>query len=198
MKKLENIIIGVIGPEGSGKSTITKRLAAETGLPRVYPGDLLREYAKNDKGPIGDAARKMFAENAYFPPYMLLDVMKRRFAKGDLTRGFILDGPFRTVEETQGYPQLLRDTGLAMPVTVVSLRIPGWLSLDRLALGVNARARDDDTSTGVLRRLGHFYDKLGLRMRAIRENGWHSLHVRAIDQPEDVYEGVMTALNSKK
>lgn len=196
MTRFENKIIGVIGPEGSGKSTITKRIAAETGLPRVYPGDLLREYAKNDTGVIGDAARKMFAEKAYFPPSLLLDVMRRRFTKGDLVHGFILDGPFRTVEETQGYPQLLRDTHLNMPVTVVSLRIPGWLSLERLVLGSNARGRDDDTSDGVLSRLGHFYDKLGFRMKAIRENGWHSLHVRAGSQPDEVYQNVIMTLNS--
>ncbi len=197
MTRFEGKIIGIIGPEGSGKSTITKRLAAETGLPRVYPGDLLREYAKNDTTEIGEAARKMFAENAYFPPYMLLDVMRRRFAQGDLTRGFILDGPFRTVEETRGYPRLLQETQLDMPVTVVSLRIPGWLSLVRLVSGENARAREDDTPQGVIRRLGHFYDMLGFRMKAIRENGWHSLHVRAIGQPEEVYQGVVTALRAE-
>lgn len=198
MVRLENKIISVVGPEGVGKSTVTKRLAEASGLPRVYPGDILRWYAKEDHTEIGEAARKMFQENAYFPPLMLLEVMRRRFQEGDLSRGFILDGAFRTEIETKGYPELLRASKLVMPVTVVALRIPGWMSVDRLVTGQNARKRTDDTSTGVIRRLGHYYDSLGLRMKAMRENGWGIMHIRALQGPDEVYNNVLQALQSKR
>lgn len=196
MHSFENRIIAVVGPEGSGKSTITKRLAQEWGLPRIYPGDLLRNLAKNDPTELGDAARRMFEEHTYFPPHMLIEVMRQRFLRGDLTHGFVLDGAFRTVQETRDYPTLLKETELDMPVTIVALRIPGWLSVHRLVIGDHARRRADDTPEGVLSRLSHFYDQLGPRMKVARDYGWSILHVRAIHDPEKVYNDVVDALRA--
>lgn len=199
MRNVENRIIAVIGPEGAGKSTITRRLSEDLHIPRIYPGDILRAYAKSDHTWIGDEARDMFNNNAYLKPKTLLEVMKRRFAEGGLSDGFILDGSFRTLEETEGFPMLLKEAKLQTPVTVVSLRIPGWKSLDRLVTGPNARARSDDTSEGVLLRLGHFQNDLGFRMKAIRSHdSWDLLHINAMANIDDVYDRVKQALIVKK
>lgn len=41
-------IINLKGPEGSGKTTISRRLADYLGKPRVVTGDILRYFAAHD------------------------------------------------------------------------------------------------------------------------------------------------------
>ena len=111
---------------------------------------------------------------------MLLDILTNRFRQEDAAEGFILDGGLRTIEETNGFQIILEKANRVMPVTVVHLRIPGWMSYPRLVDGPDARRRDGDTLEGVLGRLSNFYKNLGQRTSFIRQQpGWKLLHVDA-------------------
>lgn len=188
-------IVVFMGPEGSGKTTIARRLATETNLPYVTTGDILRNMAVNDQTEYGDECRAMFKEKRYLNPQMLLDILAKRFAQNDLKNGFINDGGLRIVEEVTGFQSVLERSDKVMPVTVIFLRVPGWMCMERLTTGKDARKRDDDTVEGVFSRLSHFYHDLGKRASLIeRQPNWRLLHINGIGTPEETYSRVLIAL----
>ncbi|OHA68004.1 MAG: hypothetical protein A3D59_02770 [Candidatus Wildermuthbacteria bacterium RIFCSPHIGHO2_02_FULL_47_17] len=188
-------IIIFIGPEGSGKTTMAKCLAEETGLPYVTTGDIIRDLAENDKGPLGDECRDMFANHAYLDGATLLKILVHRFSQEDVAAGLILDGGLRTTEETADFASMLSEARLNLPVTVIHLRIPGWMSFERL-MGETGRNRNDDTIEGILSRLAKYYYHLGQRANVIEgQSNWKLVHIDARPAIESVYRGVSGKLS---
>ena len=190
-------IVNFIGPEGSGKSTIAKRLALESGKPYLAVGDILRELAANDPGPLGDECREMFAQHRYFKDReMLLDIYAERFKRNDLEQGFILDGSLRGVIEVAGFQLALDRADRTMPVVVVRLRIPGWMGIQRLSIDPKARSREDDDADAVLSRLSKFYNRLGERVSLIQKQpNWKFIPIDATGTAETTFGKVRSALS---
>lgn len=189
-----NKIIVFIGPEGSGKTTMAKRLAEETGKPYITTGDILRDLAANDEGEWGDACRKMFDEKVYLPGDLLIQILEDRFSREDTLNGFVLDGGMRTVEETRTFQAMLERVGRALPIRVVHLQIPEELSFERLVTGEKARKREGDTVEGVTSRLSKFYYQLDERLNHIEsESSWSVVEVDATRSKEEVYIEVRLA-----
>lgn len=186
-------IIAFIGPEGSGKTTIAKKIAKLADKPYVSTGDIIRDLAANDQGDLGEACRKMFEEHTYLPPDLLLKILEHRLKKEDAKGGVILDGGLRIVEETEGFPQMLGEAGINLPLTVIHLRVPAWMGMDRL---INGRKRSDDTPEAILSRLSKFYSRLGERAVIIqKQKDWELIHVNATFPPEIVLKNVCDTLS---
>lgn len=185
-------IIIFIGPEGSGKTSIAQKLSDETGKPYITTGGLIRDLRDNDKGPLGDACRDMFANNTYLDGDKLLQIMVNRLKKEDVNNGFILDGGLRTVHETADFQKMLNMANRKMPLTIVYLDIPIWTSFDRLVTGENARKRVDgkgsgDTKEGVAKRLSQFYYRLEERLEIVKkEPNWKLIKIDATKNSEKV------------
>ena len=192
-------IVSFIGPEGSGKTTLALLLAEDSGKPYLTTGDTIRDYAKNDPGRLGEACRIMFAEHRYLAGELLLEIMSSRFSRDDTTEGFILDGGFRTVEETQDFQMTLESAGRGLPVTVIYLKIPIEESFKRLITGENARRRDDDTEEVLRCRLEKFNHQLDERLGIIMNSpNWDIIEVDATEPIEIVYGEVCNLLMQHK
>lgn len=89
------------GPEGSGKGTQAKLLGEKLKLPLLTSGDLVRDAAQNDKGLIGDAARKALMEGKYVPDSEMYVLWKNRLKKEDAKHGWILDGFPRNIKQAK-------------------------------------------------------------------------------------------------
>ena len=192
---VEREIVVFIGPEGSGKTTHALRLVRESGRPYITTGDIIRDLAQKDSGPLGDECREMFASHGYLNGATLLKILVHRFGQDDVASGFVLDGGLRTLEETIDFPAMLDEAGLDLPVTVIHLRVPGWMSFERLIFGEAARKRNDDTIEGILSRLSKYYHQLGKRAAVIEEQpNWRLAHVDATGPVEAVYAEVVGRL----
>ncbi|MCX6726380.1 MAG: nucleoside monophosphate kinase [Candidatus Shapirobacteria bacterium] len=189
MPKCEKIsLIAFTGPEGSGKSTQAEYSAKFFCCPYVSTGNILREAARNDKSELGDACRKMFKEHVYLSPSRILDVLRIRLQQKDVDQGVILDGGFRTIEETECFPAMLEKTGKTFAVNVVYLRVPLWKCAERL-MSEGGRKREDDTPAAWLKRLKEFNTGLGIRMSLIRHR-W-SLQIIDGNKPEkEIFEEI--------
>lgn len=186
-------IINFIGPEGSGKTTIAKRLASESGKPMITVSDILRDFANNDKTFLGEECRAMFSQHRYMNSDILLEIYAKWFIKQDnLEDGFILDGGLRADGEVMGFQAVLDRIELSLPVTVILLRVPGWLGAQRSL----QRGRDDDTIDGTLRRLSRYYDHLGQRAADIEnQKGWRLIHINAAGTVDETFKQVVQAIN---
>ncbi len=192
MPLVEREIIDFIGPEGAGKSTIAKKLSSETEKLYVSVGDILRDMAKNDQTELGDECRAMFKEHRYLDPSMLLLIQTEYFKKEEFSEGFILDGGLRTKTEVLGFLGMLENAGRKMPLTVIYLKVPEEVSVQRLT-GKNGRNREDDTLEGVSNRLKHFYDKLDERISLITTMCL-LLHIDATGTVDETFDRVRKAL----
>lgn len=186
-----------IGPEGSGKTTQAKRLAQETGKPYITTGDIIRDLAANDQGPLGDECREMFANKAYLAGPTLLKILIDRFSKDDTKDGFVLDGGLRTIEETIDFRKMLKEAGRDLPLIAVYLKITMGKSYERLLNGPNARKRKDDTFEAITSRLEKFHFRLNDRLDVIKsEKGWMLIELDASPDEEQVYGSIVDSLKT--
>lgn len=121
-KRLRAILFG---PQGCGKGTQGELLADRFDIPIVGAGELFRaEIAAGSQ--LGKLA-KQFVENGALAPDELVNGIMTRQLKGlDLSRGFILDGYPRNVEQAQHLQRILP------PNVAIELKISDELSVRRL------------------------------------------------------------------
>lgn len=118
-----NIIL--MGPQGSGKGTLARKITAEFGLPQISTGDLLREEMKN-KSQLGEIAKGYVNKGALVPLDILLKILKNRISQKDCKNGYILDGFPRSREQAEA----LRE--IADIDAVLVLEIPSDVIIKRI------------------------------------------------------------------
>lgn len=193
-------IVNFVGPEGSGKSTIAKMLAEDSGKPLFSVGDMLRHYAATDSGIFGKTTREMFEKHLYFMDRrMLLNMFAETFRNDQFSEGFILEGAMRELTEVQGFTHTLRRAGRDMPVSIVLLRIPGWMGVERLSSNPTKRGRADDNAEAVVERMSHYFDGLAGRATVMEHHrGWTYHHVDGKGDIQSVYRNVVQVLTSQR
>ena len=191
---LNRKIVTFIGPEGSGKSTLAKKLASDCQKPYISTGDLIRDLKDKDTGPWGNEARAMFAEQRYFNPQMLLEVLAGRYRRDDMSDGFIVDGGLRTVPETIAYPAFLKSVGRDFPMTVVHLKIAEDEGIRRI---LEDRKRDvNDSIEGIKSRLARYNFQLDERLALISQTpNWTLIDINAMGSLDETYQKLCAAVN---
>ncbi|NMC35605.1 nucleoside monophosphate kinase [Candidatus Beckwithbacteria bacterium] len=86
------MFIIIYGPEGSGKSTQCVMLADKLDLTKLGSGDLVRKYAKEDKGIIGQICRDGLQKGHYIADSEMFVMWKQRFKEPDVDKGFVIEG----------------------------------------------------------------------------------------------------------
>ena len=159
----------LLGSEGSGKSTHGRLLAKSLGLPFFSTGDTLRAIRddESDQSQKAQEVRRMFSDKKYLDAKALQEIMVSYFMDPIMSNGVVIDGMMRTEEEAVNFPQFLKNVGMEnAEVNVISLRIPGWLGVER----ISRRNRDaHDTSLSTVKRMSEYYGGLGTRMHKVRE-----------------------------
>lgn len=168
----------IMGPPGSGKSTIGKALADSMGVPLISTGDLLREEALKGTD-LGNRARVYMDQGQYAPDEVVNEALRHRLAMPDAVSGFVLDGYPRTKAQAEGIDNLTTID------KVVYLDLPSDVSEQRLLNRGKTSGRSDDTPEVIKSRLslyeretvpvrGHFQKK-GLETVVDARTPWRSL-----------------------
>lgn len=90
----------LLGPPGSGKGTQAKKLSTEFHLPHISTGDLFREHIANDT-PLGKKVKEYLNAGKLGPDELVLDMLFERVSKPDCSKGFLLDGFPRTLNQAE-------------------------------------------------------------------------------------------------
>ncbi len=90
----------LLGPPGAGKGTQAERLSKHLDVPTISTGAIIRNEIK-EKTQLGVEAHKYISEGKLVPDSLVISMVKERLSKPDCSKGFILDGFPRTIEQAQ-------------------------------------------------------------------------------------------------
>jgi len=146
-----NLVIVLIGPTGSGKTTQAAFLQKRYGLPVIAADDLIRQHPE---------ALKKYQTPGIDPGVPqsnpgVNDLVHDRISQMDAKKGFILDGYPATKDQADHLEAMVKEMGLPSPVIIV-LDIPDKMALKR----DKNRGREDDTPEQIERRLKDYHREM--------------------------------------
>jgi adenylate kinase len=171
----------LFGPPGAGKGTQAAAVAAASGMPHIATGDMFREHIRVGS-PLGLKAQGYLDSGALVPDDVTVGMLADRISQPDATRGFVLDGFPRTLDQAGALDRMLAERGTRV-AAVLDIEVPEDELVRRLAGRLVCRAgshpyhatdapptvpgvcdidgselyqRDDDSEDVVRRRVGIF------------------------------------------
>ena len=179
--------LAIAGPPGSGKGTYAERAAEEYGVVHISAGDLLREYAKTDPH-----IAAVMQSGDLVPVELVMRLMRARLLQDDVrTRGFILDGFPRRLEEAQQMSTLLQELGMPLDA-VIKLDVPEGELLHRIL----NRGRADDTEPTFRERMRVYHGETEPVYRYLRSQTRFLEPSVASGDPDAAYVQVHRAIES--
>ena len=112
----------LLGAPGVGKGTQAQLLVARYGIPQISTGDLLRaNIARGSE--LGLKAKEIISSGRLVDDRLVNDIVLDRLQEPDTTRGYILDGYPRTLDQARFLDRTLTDLNLppALPVVAVNI-----------------------------------------------------------------------------
>jgi adenylate kinase len=141
----------LFGPQGSGKGTQAKRIAAEYGIPHVSTGDMFRDAIARGT-PLGLRVKPILDAGELVPDELTVGLIRERLGAADAHDGFVLDGFPRNIVQAEALDDLLAE--LERPLAaVLEFLIPDELCFERLLGRAAEEGRADDTPEAIARRL---------------------------------------------
>lgn len=202
----------LIGPQGSGKSTIGSMLSQQLNVPLITPGELLRDLPPSH--PFYDSVNNSMEKGDLVPWEQAALIVSDRLAKPDCVNGYILDGWGRDLEQFEYFdPEV--DVALFINVSknTTIKRVTGRriCPQDDFVCNIYANSdsilscekckgeliqREDDTEVALNKRLEIFYTKTMQVVEYFRKKG-KLFEVSGEPLPEEIVTTVLTGLKGK-
>jgi adenylate kinase len=121
----------IFGPPGSGKGTYAAILKNRLDIPHISTGDLVRDEIRN-RTSTGKEIEQYSDSGRLVPDDIITGILKKRIS-ADLSKGFILEGYPRSVEQAKQLEKMVRID------VVINLDVPDRVIVDRLSARVQCR-----------------------------------------------------------
>jgi adenylate kinase len=138
----------ILGPQGSGKGTQARRIAANRDIPHVATGDILRT-AIAEGTELGEQVAPVLERGDLVPDDLMVELIRERLADED---GFVLDGFPRTVPQAEALDAVLDEIGKPLDA-VILLEVGDDVALERLLERRAEEGRTDDAPDVIRNRL---------------------------------------------
>ena len=145
----------LFGPQGSGKGTQAKRIAAEYAIPHVSTGDMFRAAIAKGTS-LGQQVEPILASGALVPDDLTIGLIRERLAEPDAAEGFILDGFPRTEAQATALDGLLAEIGRRLDA-VLFFDLSDEVATERMLERATVENRPDDTPAVIARRLATYH-----------------------------------------
>lgn len=184
-----NILL--LGPQGSGKGTQAKRIAAEYGIPHIASGDMLRAAIEAGT-PLGLKVRPIYDAGELVPDEIMIELIRERLDEPDASDGFILDGFPRTTAQAEAFDLMLREIGRELTI-VFALQVSDEICIERLLKRAEEEGRADDTPEAIRRRLELYHRETKPLIEHYRAQG-SLVTIHADGTPNEVFAEIQAAL----
>jgi adenylate kinase len=153
----EQLNVLLFGPQGSGKGTQAKRIAAAHAIPHVSTGDMFRAAIARET-PLGQKVKPILESGELVPDDLTVGLIRERLSETDAQAGFILDGFPRNIAQAEALDALLDELG--RPLTaVLELLVPDEVCRERMTRRAAEEGRTDDTPEAIARRLAIYHEE---------------------------------------
>ncbi len=187
-----SINIVFYGPEGSGKGTQAAMLAKRLNIPHLVSGDLVRKYAKEDKGIMGEICRDALRKGHYVADSEMYVLWKQRLKEEDTKHGWVLDGFPRNLTQAIFLARKVEKYGQELEA-VIFLDVSEEESSKRL-LSRGRKSPDGtlhDSNERIIQRLKHYnrgkkavlryYKERNILVKVNGEGSINQIHKRIVE-----------------
>jgi adenylate kinase len=187
--------IVVLGPQGSGKGTQAKKIAATYGIPHIATGDMIREMMERPTE-LGTELRDVYDRGDLVSDDLMIRLIRDRLDRGDTLPGFVLDGFPRTLVQAEALDELMSELGRPIDI-VFEFQVPDRQQLfDRLLKRTGEENRSDDTPEAIQRRLELYDTETAPLVEYYRSTRGNVVGIHADRTIEDVFHEIQQALSS--
>jgi adenylate kinase len=181
----------VLGPQGAGKGTQAKRIAAEYEIPHISTGEMFRA-AIASRSELGRRVEPILAAGQLVPDDVTVALIRERLEQPDAADGFVLDGFPRNLAQAQALDAMLAQIGRGLDA-ILFFDLSDGVATDRLLKRAVEENRPDDTPEVIARRLAIYHAETEPIVEHYRATGkLVPLHAeRTIDE---VYDEIEDAL----
>jgi adenylate kinase len=181
----------LLGPQGAGKGTQARRIAAEYGIPHIASGEILRaEMATGTE--LGHRVKGVYDRGDLVSDDLMIELIRNRLEQPDTENGFVLDGFPRTTVQAEALDSILSDIGRAFSV-VFALQIPDEVAFERLRRRAELESRADDTDEAIQRRLENYHRETEPLIEHYRVRG-NLVPIHADRKENEVFGEIQEAL----
>ena len=143
----------ILGPQGSGKGTQAKQIAAAYGVPHVATGDILREAVANGSE-LGAQVRPILERGDLVPDDLMVGLIRERLSDEE---SFVLDGFPRTMAQAEALDSMLDEIGKPLDA-VILLQVSDDVATARLRERAAQEGRADDSPEAIANRLRLYHE----------------------------------------
>lgn len=200
----------LLGPQGSGKGTIAKKISQELNMNHIDVGNILRSVPPSH--PRYDELNKYMSAGELVPQDFVATLIKEHIAEIDPKDGYIFDGWGRSLEDLKHF-----DPNYDF---VIVFELPREISIKRITgrriCSTNNKVyniftlpkeellecdgelvqREDDTEEAVNRRLDIYYSETS-KVIAHFESQAKVIRINAEPLPDEIVQNTISALKSR-
>jgi adenylate kinase len=181
-----------LGPQGSGKGTQAKRIAADWELPHISTGDKLRSLDQSTE--LGREVAEIMARGELVSDEIIVRMIRERLAEPDAAEGFILDGFPRNLAQAEALDEMLAAIGRTLDA-ILFFDLPDEVALARMEGRARDEGRADDTPEAMRTRLQIYHEQTEPVVEHYRATG-KLVPLHAARSVEEVFGEIQNALDT--